>query len=57
MKAWFRTVAAAFSSEATAQTVAGISVLAIAIYTGLTFLHSGLFLLILIIFEPRFRDS
>ncbi|KAG6897004.1 hypothetical protein C0992_004715 [Termitomyces sp. T32_za158] len=34
MKAWFRTIAAAFKSEATAQTVAGISVLAVAIYTG-----------------------
>jgi len=37
MKAWFRSVAAMFSSEATAQTVAGISVLALAIYTGLSF--------------------
>ncbi|KAG6900276.1 hypothetical protein C0993_000464 [Termitomyces sp. T159_Od127] len=34
MKAWFRTIAAAFKSEASAQTVAGISVLAVAIYTG-----------------------
>jgi len=37
MKAWFRGIAAMFSSEATAQTVAGISVLALAIYTGLSF--------------------
>ncbi|KAG6909484.1 hypothetical protein DXG01_017206 [Tephrocybe rancida] len=34
MKAWFRAIAAAFKSEATAQTVAGISVLALSIYTG-----------------------
>jgi ATP-binding cassette subfamily G (WHITE) protein 2 (SNQ2) len=37
MKAWFRGIAAMFSSEATAQTVAGISVLAMSIYTGLSF--------------------
>ncbi|KAJ3502427.1 hypothetical protein NLJ89_g8894 [Agrocybe chaxingu] len=36
MKGWFRATAAAFKSEATAQTVAGISVLALAIYTGYT---------------------
>ncbi|TFK38290.1 pleiotropic drug resistance ABC transporter, partial [Crucibulum laeve] len=36
MKAWFRAVAAAFKSEATAQTVAGISILALSIYTGYT---------------------
>ncbi|PPQ74645.1 hypothetical protein CVT26_005690 [Gymnopilus dilepis] len=34
MKAWFRMIAAAFSSEATAQSFAGISVLALSIYTG-----------------------
>ncbi|KAG6860184.1 hypothetical protein C0995_014729 [Termitomyces sp. Mi166 len=34
MKAWFRTIAAAFKSEASAQTVAGISILALSIYTG-----------------------
>ncbi|KAF8957821.1 pleiotropic drug resistance ABC transporter [Flammula alnicola] len=34
MKAWFRAIAAAFPSEAAAQTFAGISVLAYAIYTG-----------------------
>ncbi|KAG6843984.1 hypothetical protein H0H87_010943 [Tephrocybe sp. NHM501043] len=34
MKGWFRAIAAAFKSEATAQTVAGISVLALSIYTG-----------------------
>ncbi|TFK22472.1 hypothetical protein FA15DRAFT_757994 [Coprinopsis marcescibilis] len=34
MKAWFRAIAAAFKSEATAQSVAGISVLALSIYTG-----------------------
>ncbi|KAG6901006.1 hypothetical protein C0995_002576 [Termitomyces sp. Mi166 len=34
MKAWFRTVAAAFKSEAPAQTLAGLSVFAFALYTG-----------------------
>ena len=34
MKAWFRMIAAAFSSEATAQSFAGISVFALSIYTG-----------------------
>ncbi|KAG5727434.1 Brefeldin A resistance protein [Termitomyces sp. T112] len=34
MKAWFRTIAAAFKSEASAQTVAGLCVLALSIYTG-----------------------
>lgn len=34
MKAWFRGIAAAFKSEATAQTFAGISILALSIYTG-----------------------
>ncbi|KAG6865226.1 hypothetical protein C0991_004284 [Blastosporella zonata] len=34
MKGWFRAIAAAFKSEAAAQTVAGISVLALSIYTG-----------------------
>ncbi|KAF8069062.1 pleiotropic drug resistance ABC transporter [Lyophyllum atratum] len=34
MKAWFRAIAAAFKSEASAQTVAGISILALSIYTG-----------------------
>lgn len=34
MKAWFRMIAAAFASEATAQSVAGIAVLALSIYTG-----------------------
>jgi hypothetical protein len=33
MKGWFRAVAASFSIEATAQSVAGISLLANAIYT------------------------
>ena len=33
-KAWFRGLAAACKSEATAQTFAGISVLVMAIYTG-----------------------
>ncbi|KAF8877242.1 pleiotropic drug resistance ABC transporter [Gymnopilus junonius] len=33
MKAWFRGIAAAFSSEAAAQSFAGISVLALSIYT------------------------
>ncbi|PFH49073.1 hypothetical protein AMATHDRAFT_148472 [Amanita thiersii Skay4041] len=36
MKAWFRAIAAAFATEPLAQTVAGISILAIAIYTGYT---------------------
>ena len=36
MKSWFRAIAAAFSSEATAQAFAGISTLALAIYTGYT---------------------
>ncbi|RDB26885.1 Brefeldin A resistance protein [Hypsizygus marmoreus] len=36
MKAWFRAVAAAFKREATAQTFAGVSILALAIYTGFT---------------------
>lgn len=34
MKIWFRMLAAAFKSEATAQSLAGISFLALAIYTG-----------------------
>lgn len=34
MKAWFRAIAAAFVSEATAQSFAGISILALSIYTG-----------------------
>ncbi|KAK2462635.1 hypothetical protein APHAL10511_005368 [Amanita phalloides] len=36
MKAWFRSIAAAFGSEPLANSVGGISVLAIAIYTGYT---------------------
>lgn len=36
MKSWFRAVAAAFNSEASAQAFAGISVLALSIYTGYT---------------------
>jgi hypothetical protein len=34
MKAWFRGLAAACKSPATAQTFAGISILAMALYTG-----------------------
>ena len=34
MKAWFRTLAAAFKSEATAQALAGIVLLAVVLYTG-----------------------
>jgi ATP-binding cassette, subfamily G (WHITE), member 2, SNQ2 len=34
MKAWFRALAAAMKSEATAQAVAGISVLLLVLYTG-----------------------
>src|SRR6266481_115292 len=34
MKAWFRALAAAFKSEATAQAVAGMSVLVLVLYTG-----------------------
>lgn len=34
MKGWFRSIAALFSTDALAQSVAGISVLAVAIYTG-----------------------
>lgn len=37
MKAWFRGIAAAFKSQASAQTFAGISILVISIYTGETF--------------------
>lgn len=36
MKSWFRAIAAAFKAEATAQTVAGVSILALSIYTGYT---------------------
>ncbi|KAF5330166.1 hypothetical protein D9611_010635 [Ephemerocybe angulata] len=36
MKSWFRAIAAAFKSEATAQAFAGISTLVLAIYTGYT---------------------
>ncbi|KAL0960159.1 hypothetical protein HGRIS_011794 [Hohenbuehelia grisea] len=36
MKAWFRAVAAAFKSEATAQSVSGIILLGLVIYTGYT---------------------
>ncbi|PPQ86500.1 hypothetical protein CVT25_008244 [Psilocybe cyanescens] len=36
MKGWFRGIAAAFPSEAAAQSFAGISVLALSIYTGYT---------------------
>ncbi|KAF9461727.1 pleiotropic drug resistance ABC transporter [Collybia nuda] len=36
MKAWFRAIAAAFKSEATAQAVSGIILLALVIYTGYT---------------------
>jgi ATP-binding cassette subfamily G (WHITE) protein 2 (SNQ2) len=35
MKAWFRALAAAFKSPAPAQTVAGISVLILGLYTGM----------------------
>ena len=34
MKAWFRALSAAFKSEATAQAVAGMSVLVLVLYTG-----------------------
>ncbi|KAF8149941.1 pleiotropic drug resistance ABC transporter [Crassisporium funariophilum] len=36
MKAWFRSIAAAFKSEATAQALSGIILLAMVIYTGYT---------------------
>ncbi|KAF8329222.1 pleiotropic drug resistance ABC transporter [Amanita rubescens] len=36
MKAWFRGIAAAFTSEPVADSVGGISILAVAIYTGYT---------------------
>jgi ABC-type multidrug transport system permease subunit len=36
MKAWFRGLAASFASEATAQAVAGLSVLVLVLYTGYT---------------------
>ena len=36
MKAWFRAIAAMFQSEATAQAVAGLILLALVIYTGYT---------------------
>jgi len=36
MKGWFRAIAAAFASEATAQTFAGVCVLILAIYTGIS---------------------
>jgi len=56
MKAWFRTIAAMFSSSATAQTMAGISVLAIAIYTGLPFIILACFR-VLNYFGRRVHDS
>ena len=34
MKAWFRALAAVMQSEATAQAIAGISVLVLVLYTG-----------------------
>jgi len=34
MKAWFRAIAAAFKSEAAAQSVAGIAILVLSIYIG-----------------------
>ena len=36
MKAWFRALAAAFGSPAPAQTVAGMSILVLTLYTGYT---------------------
>ena len=36
MKAWFRALTAAFKSPAPAQTVAGMSILALTLYTGYT---------------------
>ena len=42
MKAWFRAISAAFRSEAAAQTVAGLSILALSIYTGRSYLRSPL---------------
>lgn len=40
MKAWFRGLAAACKSPATAQTFAGISLLAMVLYTGEESLHT-----------------
>lgn len=34
MKAWFRALAASFKSEASAQSLAGLSLLAVVLYTG-----------------------
>ena len=36
MKAWFRALAAAFQDPAPAQTVAGVSILLLVLYTGYT---------------------
>ncbi|KAF9025650.1 pleiotropic drug resistance ABC transporter [Hymenopellis radicata] len=36
LKAWFRAIAAAFKSDATAQSAAGVSILALGLYTGYT---------------------
>ncbi|KAJ3748437.1 pleiotropic drug resistance ABC transporter [Lentinula detonsa] len=42
MKAWFRAIAASFKSEATAQAVAGLILLALVIYTGYTIPKSSM---------------
>ena len=42
MKAWFRAIAAIFKSEATAQAVAGLILLALVIYTGYTIPKSSM---------------
>lgn len=41
MKGWFRAIAAAFPSEATAQSFAGISILMLTIYTGKSLSHTN----------------
>jgi ABC-type multidrug transport system permease subunit len=60
MKAWFRTIAAMFSSVAIAQSVAGISLLALAIYTGLSLVCLFFFFLFFTYFDGfnrRLYDS
>lgn len=42
MKAWFRTLASAFRDEATAQAVAGITLIALVLYTGYAIPHPSM---------------
>jgi len=43
MKAWFRGIAAAFASEAAAQSLAGISVLLLTLYGGMLGTYINIF--------------